>query len=167
MRVASVPAGGPAERANFKITPMTPPGGGPRRRTAGGGPGRGHCSGRGPPEQRQEGVVRTLTFMKGIFFFFFSEGSPGAAVQNPQYLHTEDQRPPWPPTVLATTDCHHGGRPVGLPDDEPGINAKSGWPISHWWGLWGPNRMDKWATHHQDQGNKVSAREWAALPRAL
>ena len=32
------------------------------------------------------------------------------------------------------------------PDDEPGINAKSGWQISQWWGLWGPNRMDKWAT---------------------
>ncbi len=56
------------------------------------------------------------------------------------------------------------------PDDEPGINAKSGWQlqISHWWGLWGPNRMDKWATDHQDQGNPVSAREeWAALLRAL
>ncbi len=44
---------------------------------------------------------------------------------------------------------------------------KSGWQISHWWGLWGPNRMDKWATDHQDQGNPVSAREWAALLRAL
>ena len=53
------------------------------------------------------------------------------------------------------------------PDDEPGINAKSGWQISQWWGLWGPNRMDKWATDHQDQGNPVSAREWAALLRAL
>jgi hypothetical protein len=53
------------------------------------------------------------------------------------------------------------------PDDEPGINAKSGWQISHWWGLWVPNRMDKWATDHQDQGNPVSAREWAALIRAL
>ena len=27
--------------------------------------------------------------------------------------------------------------------------------------------MDKWATDHQDQGNPVSAREWAALLRAL
>jgi hypothetical protein len=53
------------------------------------------------------------------------------------------------------------------PDDEPGINAKSGWQISHWWGLWGPNRMDKWATDHQDQGNPLSAREWAVLLRAL
>jgi hypothetical protein len=53
------------------------------------------------------------------------------------------------------------------PDDETGINAQSGWQISHWWGLWGPNRMDKWATDHQDQGNPVSVREWAALLRAL
>ncbi len=84
------------------------------------------------------------------------EGSPEAAVQNTQYLYTEDQRPSRPPSVFATAVFHNHRRV--WPEDEPGINAKFGWQISHWWGLWGPNRMDKWATDQKDQSNPVSAR---------
>jgi hypothetical protein len=63
MRVASVPAGGPAERANFKITPMT------RRterpaRTAGGGERRAAAGGRA---EAGRGCTN-LTFMKGNFW---------------------------------------------------------------------------------------------------
>jgi hypothetical protein len=60
---------------------------------------------------------------------------PGAAVQNPQYLYTEDQRPRgrlphWRHIFSITADDQWV-----WPDDEPGINAKSaGWQISHWWG---------------------------------
>jgi hypothetical protein len=29
------------------------------------------------------------------------------------------------------------------PVSEQEVNAKAGWQESHWWGLWGPKRMDE------------------------
>ena len=54
------------------------------------------------------------------------------------------------------------------PTAEQGVDAKSGWQESQWWGLWGPRRMDEWATDYAEaNGGVVSAMAWAMLLRAL
>jgi hypothetical protein len=54
------------------------------------------------------------------------------------------------------------------PPSEQGVNARSGWQESQWWGLWGPKRMDEWATAYASEFKvPVNARAWAALLRAL
>ena len=54
------------------------------------------------------------------------------------------------------------------PPSEQGVNDRSGWQESQWWGLWGPKRMDEWASAHVADFNvPVNARAWATLLRAL
>ena len=50
------------------------------------------------------------------------------------------------------------------PESEQGVQARSGWQESHWWGLWGPKRMDEWAeAHAREHNGPVSERAWATL----
>ena len=54
------------------------------------------------------------------------------------------------------------------PPSEPGVNARSGKQESHWWGLWGPKRLDEWASAYAAEFKvPVSARAWGTLLRAL
>ncbi len=54
------------------------------------------------------------------------------------------------------------------PPSAQGVNARSGWQESHWWGLWGPERMDEWTTAYASEFKvPVNARAWATLLRAL
>ena len=39
------------------------------------------------------------------------------------------------------------------PESEQGVQARSGWQESHWWGLWGSKRMDEWAEAHAREHN--------------
>jgi hypothetical protein len=55
-----------------------------------------------------------------------------------------------------------------LPASEQGVNAKAGWQESHWWGLWGPKRMDEWADSYLEEYKvPVSDRAWSTLLRVL
>ncbi len=48
------------------------------------------------------------------------------------------------------------------------MNAEAGWKESHWWGLWGPKRMDEWAdTYLEEHKVPVSDRAWSTLLRVL
>jgi len=54
------------------------------------------------------------------------------------------------------------------PPSEQGVNDRSGWQESHWWGLWGPKRLDEWASAYEEEFKvPVSARAWGGLLRAL
>jgi hypothetical protein len=54
------------------------------------------------------------------------------------------------------------------PESEQGVNAKAGWQESHWWGLWGPKRMDEWADAYLEEYKApVSDRAWSTLLRVL
>jgi hypothetical protein len=54
------------------------------------------------------------------------------------------------------------------PPSEQGVNARSGWQETHWWGLWGPKRLDEWATAYELEFKvPVKARAWATVLRAL
>ncbi len=54
------------------------------------------------------------------------------------------------------------------PPSEQGVNARSGWQESQWWGLWGPKRMDEWVTAYASEFKvPINARAWATLLRAL
>ena len=37
------------------------------------------------------------------------------------------------------------------PPSEQGVNDRSGWQESHWWGLWGPKRLDEWASAYEEE----------------
>ena len=48
------------------------------------------------------------------------------------------------------------------------MNDRSGWQESHWWGLWGPKRLDEWASAYEAEFKvPVSAMAWGSLLRAL
>jgi hypothetical protein len=54
------------------------------------------------------------------------------------------------------------------PPSEQGVDARSGWQETQWWGLWGPKRLDEWATAYEREFKApVKARAWATLIRAL
>ena len=54
------------------------------------------------------------------------------------------------------------------PPSEQGVDARSGWQETQWWGLWGPKRLDEWATAYEREFKvPVKARAWATLIRAL
>ena len=53
---------------------------------------------------------------------------------------------------------------LGAGGERPG----SGWQESHWCGLWGPKRLDEWASAYEEELKvPVSAMAWGSLLRAL